>query len=82
MVICNGREPAAIGKILQGKSVGTFFTHAKSTNTPVELEAVGGESMILDYVSSVITISNASCRSLQSLYLSGEITALEIAVCL
>lgn len=43
VVICNGREPGAIGKIMQGKSVGTFFTQAKSTNTPVELEAVHGE---------------------------------------
>lgn len=45
VVICNGREPQALGKIIQGKSVGTFFTQAKSTNSPVELEAIQGTNV-------------------------------------
>lgn len=40
VVICNGREYGTLGNIMQGKSVGTFFTNAKSSNSPVELEAI------------------------------------------
>ncbi|XP_060594681.1 delta-1-pyrroline-5-carboxylate synthase-like isoform X2 [Ruditapes philippinarum] len=40
VVICNGREFRALTNIVDGKSVGTFFTNAKSSNSPVELEAI------------------------------------------
>jgi delta-1-pyrroline-5-carboxylate synthetase len=42
VVICNGREFRALTNIVDGKSVGTFFTNAKSSNSPVELEAIQG----------------------------------------
>ena len=46
VVICNGTEEKAILNILQGKSIGTFFTNSKTTNSPVELEAIRGDITI------------------------------------
>lgn len=40
VVICNGTEEMAILNITQGKQVGTFFTTAQVTGTPVELQAM------------------------------------------
>ncbi|XP_045190974.2 delta-1-pyrroline-5-carboxylate synthase-like isoform X2 [Mercenaria mercenaria] len=40
VVICSGRGYRALSNIVNGKSVGTFFTNAKSSNSPVELEAI------------------------------------------
>ena len=43
VVICNGTEEKAILNITKGKQVGTFFTTAQVTGTPVELQAMHGE---------------------------------------
>ncbi|WAR21106.1 P5CS-like protein [Mya arenaria] len=40
VVICDGRNYGSLPSIIQGKSVGTFFTNAKNINSPVEVEAV------------------------------------------
>lgn len=40
VVICNGTEEKAILNITKGKQVGTFFTTAQVTGTPVELQAM------------------------------------------
>lgn len=47
VVICNGREPNAISDVLNGRSIGTFFTNAKSTTKPVELEAADAKEASL-----------------------------------
>ena len=45
MVVCNGKLDKSILDIVRGKNIGTFFTHAKSANTPVELEAALGKDL-------------------------------------
>ncbi|XP_014774551.1 delta-1-pyrroline-5-carboxylate synthase isoform X1 [Octopus bimaculoides] len=40
VVICNGTEEKALLNIIKGKQVGTFFTTAQVTGTPVELQAM------------------------------------------
>lgn len=44
VIICNGTEDAAISKIVQGKTVGTFFTDAKQENLAVETLAGNGKT--------------------------------------
>ena len=43
VVVCNGKLEKAITGIVKGKNIGTFFTPAKGTNTPVEVEAAFGK---------------------------------------
>ena len=43
VVVCNGKLDNSILNVVKGKNIGTFFTHAKSANTPVEVEAAQGK---------------------------------------
>ena len=45
VVICDGKEDRALLNIVKGKSIGTFFTHAQSSHSPVEVEAMLGTSI-------------------------------------
>lgn len=47
VVICNGTEEKALLNIIKGKQVGTFFTTAQVTGTPVELQAMQGKSFVV-----------------------------------
>ena len=46
VVICNGSQDNAIKTIVAGRKVGTFFTEATSTSTPVEFLAENGNLWI------------------------------------
>ena len=56
VVVCNGKLDNAILNIIRGKNIGTFFTHAKSVNTPVEVEAAQGNSHDTEIYSTMINI--------------------------
>lgn len=43
VVICNGNQDNAIKTIVGGRKVGTFFTEATSSSTPIEFLAENGE---------------------------------------
>lgn len=43
VVICNGNEEKAISKIVTGKQIGTFFTHAVNQQVAVETLAANGK---------------------------------------
>ena len=43
IVVCNGKLDNAILNVVRGKNIGTFFTHARISDTPVEVEAAQGK---------------------------------------
>ena len=50
VVICNGDEDKAIKRIISGKQIGTFFTHAVPESMSVETIAANGKCDRLGYV--------------------------------
>jgi len=49
VVICNGTQEKAIKNIMSGRKIGTFFTQAAGSSTPIEVVAENGNILSFDF---------------------------------